>query len=414
MDLKRQIRQLAERSRDASRALAKLDSDKKNSLLRAMADSIEKSAAAIKAANAKDVAAGKKSGLSAAMLDRLTLTDKRISEMAKGVREVAALPDPVGKTISEWTRPNGIRIKKVRVPIGVILIIYESRPNVTADAGCLCFKTGNAVILRGGSEAIHSNLAIAEAMNVPGLPPNSITVVPTTDRIAIDELLKLHELINLCIPRGGEGLIRTVAEKSRIPVIKHYKGVCHVYVDRDADFDMAEKIVINAKCQRPGVCNAIETLLIDEKIADKFLPRIAKSLTENRVELRGDDRTRKLVSTAKPATEDDWYAEYLDLILAVRVVKDVSEAIDHITKYGSNHSDAIVTANKTTAEKFLHEVDSSSVFWNASTRLADGGQYGFGAEIGISTDKIHARGPMGLEELTSYKFVVVGDGQVRE
>ncbi|MGD0058842.1 MAG: glutamate-5-semialdehyde dehydrogenase [Verrucomicrobiia bacterium] len=414
MDLKRQIRQLAERSRDASRALAKLNSDTKNSLLRAMADSIEKSAAAIKAANAKDVAAGKKSGLSAAMLDRLTLTDKRISEMAKGVREVAALPDPVGKTISEWTRPNGIRIKKVRVPIGVILIIYESRPNVTADAGCLCFKTGNAVILRGGSEAIHSNLAIAEAMNVPGLPPNSITVVPTTDRIAIDELLKLHELINLCIPRGGEGLIRTVAEKSRIPVIKHYKGVCHVYVDRDADFDMAEKIVINAKCQRPGVCNAIETLLIDEKIADKFLPRIAKSLTENRVELRGDDRTRKLVSTAKPATEDDWYAEYLDLILAVRVVKDVSEAIDHITKYGSNHSDAIVTANKTTAEKFLHEVDSSSVFWNASTRLADGGQYGFGAEIGISTDKIHARGPMGLEELTSYKFVVVGDGQVRE
>ena len=414
MDLKRQIRQLAERSRDASRALAKLDSDTKNSLLRAMADSIAKSAAAIKAANAKDVAAGKKSGLSSAMLDRLTLTDKRISEMAKGVREVAALPDPVGKTISEWTRPNGIRIKKVRVPIGVILIIYESRPNVTADAGCLCFKTGNAVILRGGSEAIHSNLAVAEAMNVPGLPPNSITVVPTTDRIAIDELLKLHELINLCIPRGGEGLIRTVAEKSRIPVIKHYKGVCHVYVDRDADFDMAEKIVINAKCQRPGVCNTIETLLIDERIADKFLPRIAKSLTENKVELRGDDRTRKLVSTAKPATEDDWYAEYLDLILAVRVVKDVSEAIDHITKYGSNHSDAIVTGNKATAEKFLREVDSSSVFWNASTRLADGGQYGFGAEIGISTDKIHARGPMGLEELTSYKFVVVGDGQVRE
>src|ERR1019366_8157119 len=255
---------------------------------------------------------------------------KRISEMAKGVREVAALPDPVGKTISEWTRPNGIRIQKVRVPIGVILIIYESRPNVTADAGCLCFKTGNAVILRGGSEAIHSNLAIADAMNVPGLPANSITVVPTTNRAAIDELLQLDDLINLCIPRGGEGLIRAVAEKSRIPVIKHYKGVCHVYVDRDADFDMAEKIVVNAKCQRPGVC------------------------------------------------------------------------------------DAIVTGNKATADKFLREVDSSSVFWNASTRLADGGQYGFGAEIGISTDKLHARGPMGLEELTSYKFVVVGDGQLRE
>ena len=414
MDLKRQIRQLAERSRDASRALAKLDASTKNSLLRAMADGIEKSAATIKAANAKDLDAAKKSGLSSAMLDRLTLTDKRISEMARGVREVAQLPDPVGTTISEWTRPNGIRIQKVRVPIGVILIIYESRPNVTADAACLCFKTGNAVILRGGSEAIHSNLAIAEAMTVPGLPANSITVVPTIDRAAIDELLKLDDLINLCIPRGGEGLIRAVAEKSRIPVIKHYKGVCHVFVDRDADFDMAEKIVINAKCQRPGVCNAIETLLIDDKIADKFLPRVAKTLTDKKVELRGDERTRQLVSSARPATEDDWYAEYLDLILAVRVVKNVDAAIDHITKYGSAHSDAIVTANKATAEKFLREVDSSSVFWNASTRLADGAQYGFGAEIGISTDKIHARGPMGLEELTSYKFVVAGDGQVRE
>ena len=414
MDLKQQIRLLAERSRDASRALARLDAEKKNALLRAVADGIEKSADRIQSANAKDLEAGKKAGLSSAMLDRLTLTDKRISEMAKGMREVAALPDPVGKTISEWTRPNGIRIQKVRVPIGVILIIYESRPNVTADAGCLCFKTGNAVILRGGSEAIHSNLAIAEAMNVPGLPPNSITVVPTTDRAAIDELLQLDDLINLCIPRGGEGLIRAVAEKSRIPVIKHYKGVCHVYVDRDADFDMAERIVVNAKCQRPGVCNAIETLLIDQKIADQFLPRVAKALAEKKVELRGDERTRQLVPSAKPATEDDWYAEYLDLILAVRVINGVDEAVDHITKYGSAHSDAIVTGNKATAEKFLREVDSSSVFWNASTRLADGGQYGFGAEIGISTDKLHARGPMGLEELTSYKFVVVGDGQLRE
>jgi glutamate-5-semialdehyde dehydrogenase len=414
MDLKKQMQFLAERSRDASRALAKLDAETKNSLLRAMADGIEKSADCIQSANAKDLEAGMKAGLTVAMLDRLTLTDKRISEMAKGVREVAALPDPVGKTISEWTRPNGMRIQKVRVPIGVILIIYESRPNVTADAGCLCFKTGNAVILRGGSEAIHSNLAIADAMNVPGLPANSITVVPMTDRAAIDELLQLDELINLCIPRGGEGLIRAVAEKSRIPVIKHYKGVCHVYVDRDADFDMAEKIVVNAKCQRPGVCNATETLLIDEKIADRFLPRVAKALAEKKVELRGDERTRQLVPSAKPATEDDWYAEYLDLILAVRVLNGVDEAVDHITKYGSAHSDAIVTGNKATAEKFLREVDSSSVFWNASTRLADGGQYGFGAEIGISTDKLHARGPMGLEELTSYKFVVVGDGQLRE
>ena len=408
------MRLLAEHSRDASRALAKLDALKKNSLLLAMADGIEKSAPRIQSANAKDIEAGKKAGLSSAILDRLALTAKRISEIAKGVREVAALPDPVGKTISEWTRPNGIRIQKVRVPIGVILIIYESRPNVTADAGCLCFKTGNAVILRGGSEAIHSNLAIADAMNVPGLPPNSITVVPTTDRAAIDELLQFDDLINLCIPRGGEGLIRAVAEKSRIPVIKHYKGVCHVYVDRDADFDMAEKIVVNAKCQRPGVCNAIETLLIDEKIADQFLPRVAKALAEKKVELRGDERTRQLVPSAKPATEDDWYAEYLELILAVRVLNGVDEAVDHITKYGSAHSDAIVTGNKATADRFLREVDSSSVFWNASTRLADGGQYGFGAEIGISTDKLHARGPMGLEELTSYKFVVVCDGQLRE
>ena len=456
MDLKQQIRLLAERSRDASRALAKLDAETKNALLLAMADGIETSAERIKSANTKDLEAGKIAGLSSAMLDRLTLTDQRIAEMARGVREVAGLPDPVGKTISEWTRPNGMRIQKVRVPIGVILIIYESRPNVTADAGCLCFKTGNAVILRGGSEAIHSNLAIAEAMNVPGLPANSITVVPTTDRAAIDELLKLDEFINLCIPRGGEGLIRAVAEKSRIPVIKHYKGVCHVYVDRGADFDMAEKIVINAKCQRPGVCNAIETLLIDETIADRFLPRVARALTQKNVELRGDEKVIRILrgrgilaptgssavalakadrdkaesdetplshpanvaSTAgfaiKPATEDDWYAEYLDLILAVRVVNGVGEAIDHIAKYGSAHSDAIVTRDKATAEKFLREVDSSSVFWNASTRLADGGQYGFGAEIGISTDKLHARGPMGLEELTSYKFVVVGDGQLRE
>ena len=430
------MQSLAVHSRDAARALAKLGADAKNALLRAMADGIEKSADRIEAANAKDIEAGRAAGLSSAMLDRLALTDKRLAEMAKGIREVAALDDPVGKTVSEWTRPNGIRIQKVRVPLGVILIIYESRPNVTADAACLCFKTGNAVILRGGSEAIHSNLAIAEAMNVRGIPPNSITVVPTTDRGAIDELLKLDEFINLCIPRGGESLIRAVAEKSRIPVIKHYKGVCHVYVDGDADFDMAEKIVINAKCQRPGVCNAIETLLIDGKIADQFLPRILKALTDRKVEIRGDERTLHTLcgspdqstgatgrdrnvaptgsSSIKPASEDDWYAEYLDLILAVRVVNGVEEAIEHITKYGSAHSDAIVTRNKATAQKFLREVDSSSVFWNASTRLADGGQYGFGAEIGISTDKLHARGPMGLEELTSYKFVVVGDGQVRE
>lgn len=415
------MRQLAERSRQAARALARLDTETKNACLQAMADSIEKSAEAIKAANAKDLEAGRVAGLSQAMLERLRLDDKRIAETAKGVREVAALPDPVGTTIREWTRPNGMHIRKVRVPLGVILIIYESRPNVTADAACLCIKSGNAVILRGGSEAINSNLAIAQAMGVPGLPPDSITVVPTIDRAAVDELLKLDEFINLCIPRGGESLIRAVAEKSRIPVIKHYKGVCHVYVDRDADLDMAERIVINAKCQRPGVCNAIETLLVDEAIAPKFLPRIAHALHARNVELRIEEKAQQYVidgriplADIKPATEEDWYAEYLDLILAIRVVAGVEEAIEHITKYGSAHSDAIVTRNRETAERFLREVDSSSVFWNASTRLADGGQYGFGAEIGISTDKLHARGPMGLEELTSYKFVVTGDGQIRE
>jgi glutamate-5-semialdehyde dehydrogenase len=426
MDLKQQMRQLAERSRDAARALAKLDSKAKNACLLAMADGLERAVDSLKAANAKDIEAGEAGGLSSAVLDRLMLNDKRIVEMAKGIREIVALDDPVGKTISEWTRPNGIRIQKVRVPLGVILIIYESRPNVTADAACLCIKSANAVILRGGSEAIHSNIAIGDAMmtgaRTAGLPEHSLTVVRTTDRAAIDELLKLDEFINLCIPRGGESLIRAVAEKSRIPVIKHYKGVCHVYVDREADFDMAERIVINAKCQRPAVCNAIETLLIDEKIADQFLPRVARALAERKVELRGDKKTLATlrgspdipVGAIKPATEDDWYAEYLDLILAVRVVDGVGEAIDHITKYGSAHSDAIVTRNRITAGKFLREVDSSSVFWNASTRLADGGQYGFGAEIGISTDKLHARGPMGLEELTSYKFIVVGDGQLRE
>jgi len=413
MDMKQQMTDLARCSRAAARALAKLDTAAKNKLLLAMAEGIERAAGAIQAANAKDLAAGQAAGLAPAMLDRLKLNDERIAEIAKGVRDVASLPDPVGKTISEWTRPNGIQIQKIRVPIGSILIIYESRPNVTADAACLCFKTGNAVILRGGSEAIHSNLALAAAMDVPGVPPHSITVVPTTDRAAIDELLKLDELIQLCIPRGGEGLIRAVVEKSRIPVIKHYKGVCHVYVDRAADFDMAEKIVLNAKCQRPGVCNAIEKLLVDEAIADTFLPRIATALAANKVELRGDAAAQRRVPSIHLATEADWYAEYLDLIIAVRVVRGVREAIEHITQYGSAHSDAIVTGHRATAERFLREVDSSSVFWNASTRLADGAQYGFGAEIGISTDKLHARGPMGLEELTSYKFVVTGTGQVR-
>ncbi len=427
-DLKTQMRELAERSRRASRRLAVMDSAAKTQALLAMADGIEQAAPAIKAGNAKDLEAGKQAGLSAAVLDRLALTDKRIADMAQAVREIAVLPDPVGRVIREWEQANGLKLRKMSVPIGVILMIYEARPNVTSDAAALCIRSGNAVILRGGSEALHSNMAVAEALktalrgsDIPvatgrgkaesdetrfpaNAPPteelsDAVTVVPTRDRAAVDELLKLDELINLCIPRGGESLIRAVAEKSRIPVIKHYKGVCHVFVDRDADLDMAEKIVVNAKCQRPGTCNAMETLLVDQAVAAKFLPRIKKALSERGVEIR---------------EEKDWGTEFLDLIVATRVVAGVDEAIAHITQFSSAHSDGIVTGNKATAEKFLREVDSSSVFWNASTRLADGGVYGFGAEIGISTDKLHARGPMGLEDLTSYKYVVTGNGQVRE
>ncbi len=353
------------------------------------------------------------------MLDRLQIDDKRIQAMARGLREVAALPDPVGEILLERTRPNGLRIQKVRVPIGVIGIIYESRPNVTADSAGLCLKTGNAVILRGGKEALHSNQAIADVMSragaKEGLPAHSIQLVGTTDRDAIRVLVQMEGVIDLVIPRGGESLIRAVTEQARVPVIKHYKGVCHVFVDREADLDMAEKIVVNAKCQRPGVCNAMETLLVDEAVADRFVPRIVKTLQAKKVELRGDETTRRLGGSAvKPATEDDWYAEYLDLILAVRVVQDVEEAIAHINRYGSSHSDSIVTRDEKAAEKFVHEVDSAAVFVNASTRFNDGGEFGMGAEIGISTDKLHARGPMGLEELTSYKWVVRGSGQVRE
>ena len=398
MDWKTQMRQLAERSRAAARRLATMDSAAKTAALRAMADAIQRAAPAILAGNAKDLANGKQNGLSAAVLDRLALTEKRIADMAQAVREIAALPDPVGRVLREWQPPTGIQLQKVSVPIGVILMIYEARPNVTSDAAALCIRSGNAVILRGGSEALHSNLAVADAMRAV-LPADAVTVVPTSDRAAVDELLQLDDLIQLCIPRGGESLIRAVAEKSRIPVIKHYKGVCHVFVDRDADLDMAEKIVINAKCQRPGTCNAMETLLVDAPLAKTFLPRIEKALADRQVEVRH---------------EKDWGVEFLDLILATRVVNGVDEAIAHIAQYSSAHSDAVVTGNETTARKFLREVDSSSVFWNASTRLADGGVYGFGAEIGISTDKLHARGPMGLEDLTTYKYVVTGNGQVRE
>ncbi len=418
MSIEQNIKQMAEQAVKAAHALAALSSRRKNSILGAMADELDKRRDAIKAANAMDLEQGRAAGLTGALLDRLELTDKRINGMIQGLRDVIALKDPVGTRISKWIRPNGLEILKVRVPIGVIGIIYESRPNVTADAAGLCFKTSNAVILRGGKEAIHSNKAIADAMQEggarKGLPPHSIQLVGTTDREAIRVLVQLEGLVDLVIPRGGEALIRMVAENAHVPVIKHYKGVCHVYVDDHADMDMAMRIVENAKCQRPGVCNAVETLLIHDNIAGDFLPKIAERLRARGVELRGDERSRFIVPDMNPATEDDWYAEYLDMILAVRVVSDLDAAIEHINKYGSRHSDAIVTNSDASRKQFLQKVDSATVYVNASTRFTDGAEFGMGAEIGISTDKLHARGPMGLEELTTYKFIILGEGQVRE
>ncbi|MGZ5507271.1 MAG: glutamate-5-semialdehyde dehydrogenase [Limisphaerales bacterium] len=415
--------QLARQAKAASRHLAKLTTAEKNACLLAMADALEQNRAAIQKANACDMEAGTKAGLSGAMLDRLKLDDKRVAGMAKGLREVAALPDPVGRTLDERTRPNGLRLQKISTPIGVVVIIYESRPNVTADAASLCFKSGNATILRGGKEAIHSNQAIAEVMlnaaakHLKNFPEHAIQVVPTTDRDAVKELLSLTQYVDLCMPRGGEGLIRAVTECSKVPVIKHYKGVCHVYVDADADLKMAEEIVINAKCQRPGVCNAMETLLVDKSIASKFLPSLAQKLNEKNVEVRADDAGLSLlktqISNLKSATEKDWYNEYLDYILNLRVVNGITEAVDHINNYGSSHSDTIVTKNEAHAKQFLADVDSAAVYWNASTRFTDGGEFGMGAEIGISTDKIGARGPMGLDELTTYKWIGFGNGQLR-
>ena len=423
MSLTEQMTRLAKQAKAASRELALLTTAEKNNCLFAMADALEKSADALKAANAKDMEYGAKIGLSSAMLDRLKLDDKRISGMAKGLREVAALPDPVGKTLDERVRPNGLKLRKVSTPIGVVVIIYESRPNVTADAASLCFKSGNATILRGGKEAIHSNLLIADVMvnaarkALSKFPEHAIQVVPTPDRDAIPALLSLTQYVDLCMPRGGESLIRAVAECSKVPVIKHYKGVCHVYVDGDADTKMAENIVLNAKCQRPGVCNAAETLLVDRKIASQFLPDIAKQLFAKNVELRTDESTRQILnskdSKVKAASEQDWFTEYNDYVLNVRVVDGVRGAIEHINHYGSNHSDTIVTGSEPTASQFLAGVDSAAVYWNASTRFTDGGEFGMGAEIGISTDKIGARGPMGLEELTSYKWLGFGNGQIR-
>ena len=419
MSVSETVLDLGRRAKAASRGLALLSTEEKNRCLLAMAEALEGRKDAIAAANAKDMEAAPGYGLSAAMMDRLRLDEKRIASMAKGLREVAALPDPVGRVLDERVRPNGLKLRKVSTPIGVVVIIYESRPNVTADAASLCFKSGNATILRGGKEALHSNMAIAQIMIEAGkkavgnFPADAIQVVPTTDREAIKELLSLTQYVDLCMPRGGEGLIRAVAECSKVPVIKHYKGVCHVYVDDRADLKMAEEIVMNAKVQRPAVCNAMETLLVHSSVAEKFLGTLAVRLKEYRVELRGDETTRRILPDAKAATEKDWETEYNDFIMNVRVVDGIKSAIDHINKYGSAHSDSIVTADEARASQFLAEVDSATVYWNASTRFTDGGEFGMGAEIGISTDKIGARGPMGLEELTTYKWLGFGSGQVR-
>jgi glutamate-5-semialdehyde dehydrogenase len=417
MSLHEEMIAMGDQAVAASRALAQLSARRKNSILEAMAAELESRRATLKEANALDMEAGRLAGLSTALLDRLLLNDARIDGMIKGIRAVAALKDPVGQKISKWVRPNGLEITKVRVPIGVIAIIYEARPNVTADAAVLCIKTSNAVILRGGKEARHSNQAVADALQAggakKGLPPHCIQLVGTSDREAIRELVQMEGRVDLAIPRGGEGLIRAVADNARVPVIKHYKGVCHVYVHQAADRAMALAIIENAKCQRPGVCNAIEKVLIDAAIAPDFLPIMANLLNERKVELRGDEAARTIVPTMKTATEEDWTAEYLDLILAVRVVPGLQAAIDHINRYSSHHSDAIVTADELAGREFCQQVDSATVYVNASTRFTDGGEFGLGAEIGISTDKLHARGPMALEELTTYKYVIHGNGQIR-
>ncbi|MGA1529593.1 MAG: glutamate-5-semialdehyde dehydrogenase [Kiritimatiellia bacterium] len=417
MNLHEEITAMADRAVKASRALARLTSRKKNAMLEAMAEELDQRREAIKAANQLDMDAGRAAGLSAAMLDRLLLNDARIDAMIKGIHDIVVLQDPVGEQISQWTRPNGLEIVKVRVPIGVIAIIYESRPNVTCDSSVLCFKTSNAVIMRGGKEAIHSNAAIAAALQEggakKGMPADAIQLVATTDRDAIRELVQMTGKVDLAIPRGGEGLINAVTEHARVPVIKHYKGLCSVYVDSDADLEKALSITENAKCQRPGVCNAIETLLVHEKIAATFLPALVERLAERGVELRGDEKARAIVPSMNPASDADWDTEYLDLILAVRVVGSIDEAITHIDNHGSHHSDAIITENKNHEKTFTQQVDSAAVYVNASTRFTDGAEFGMGAEIGISTDKLHARGPMGLEELTTYKYVIHGTGQTR-
>ena len=418
MNLHETMVRMGEQAVAAARALATLSARRKNSILEAMANELDARRDALKAANQKDLDAAGEASLPKPMLNRLTLTDARLDATIKGLRNVVGLKDPVGARISRWIRPNGLEIQKIRVPIGVIAIIYESRPNVTADTTALCIKTANAVILRGGKESIHSNRAIAEALMAggrrKGLPENAVQMVESTDRDAIRELVQLVGYVDLAIPRGGEGLIHFVTDNARVPVIKHYKGVCHIFVDDSANSGMALNICENAKCQYPAVCNAVEKVLVHEKIAAEFLPALVERLGKRGVEFRGDDASRAIVPSIIPATAEDWTAEYNDLILTVKVVPDVKAAIDHINRFGSHHSDAIISETESAQNRFCEEVDSAAVYVNASTRFTDGAEFGMGAEIGISTDKIHARGPMGLEELTSYKYVVRGSGQVRE
>lgn len=418
MSVESTILEMAKSARSASIKMARCPSVKKNEVLLHVADKIEADASYIKEENKKDLTQAKEKGISYAMIDRLTVTDSTIKSMADGLREVVQLNDPVGSLSNTWQRPNGLQVSRMRIPLGVIGIIYESRPNVTIDAAGLCLKAGNAVILRGGSEALYSNQAlggiISQSLSETGLPEKAVQVVPIRERIAVNALLSQEEFIDLIIPRGGEGLIRFVVENSKIPVLKHYKGVCHVYVDEGADLAMAKEICFNAKVQRPGVCNAMETMLVHRSVAEDFLPGMADRFVQAGVEIRGCSETCRILPQAVAAKEEDWPAEYLDLVIAVKVVEDMDKAIEHMARYGSSHTEAIVTSDYRRARRFVREVDSSVVLVNASTRFNDGGQLGLGAEIGISTSKLHAFGPMGVEELTTTKFVVFGDGQTRE
>jgi len=418
MNIREDILKIARQAKTASQELANLSSSTKNKALLRMAESIEKNRERIIEENKKDVNLAKKKELSKALMDRLTLDEKRIEQMSKSLEDIASIEDPIGRIENIRKRPNGLQIGKMVVPLGVIGIIYEARPNVTIDAAALCLKAGNATILRGGTEAIYSNIILADLLRKSGqeegLPPESIQLIKTTDRRAVTEMLKLNAYIDVIIPRGGEELIRVVMENSTIPVIKHYKGICHIYIDEEADMRMAEEISFNAKVQRPGVCNAMETLLVNEKIAAEFLPGMIKRLQEAAVEIRGDEKTCQIIRGIKKASEEDWQTEYLDLILSIKVVEGIEEAINHINNYGSHHSDAIITNNYAKSRQFLQKIDSAAVYVNASTRFTDGGEFGLGAEIGISTQKLHARGPMGVNELTSTKFIIWGDGQIRE